>query len=183
MENDKRLGGARGSMRGQGEAIPIDVICDLENMMGALGIKEEDRMTVDEYLRASEEDIVEDPTVPAVEVEADVLRTALPIGTDSTVDVVAEVVEDEDEEEGEDGEEEELEDMDVCVVTLDQARERVCELVTFCRENNHIVSTEMADVVESIGERLQGVVVTARMRERKLTSYFEKVKEVDSMTS
>ena len=106
--------------------------------------------------------------------------------TGGTVDVVAEVVEDEDEEEGEDGEEEELEDMDVCVVTLDQARERVCvvcELVTFCRENNHIVSTEMADVVESIGERLQGVVVTARMRERKLTSYFEKVKETDSMTS
>ena len=61
------------------------------------------------------------------------------------------------------------------VVTLDEARERASDLLTFCRENHHLVSTEMADVVESIGERLQGVVVTARMKERNIASYFKKL--------
>ena len=63
----------------------------------------------------------------------------------------------------------------MCVVTLDEARERASDLLTFCRENHHLVSTEMADVVESIGERLQGVVVTARMKERNIASYFKKL--------
>ena len=180
MMNMLAANGARGSARKKApmpEEVKADVK-EIERMMSVLGLLDVENAedvgiaaTVQDFLEPDIEDVVEDDAEVTDErlVAIATARQSCHMG--------------ETQEKGDDGgdEEDEVEEEPPLppTLTLHQARRQAAALLQFCRENNGHVATELADRVGELSDIVSRMQVSARMKEKPLTSYFEKIDNDD----
>jgi hypothetical protein len=173
MSNMLAANGARGSTRNKAP-MPDEIKADvkaIEQMMSVLGLLDGENVeaasVVQDFLDPAMEDTVEDDA----EVTDESLVAIAKAQKSGHQGNMEEVRDDEDDEEGDDEEEPPLPP----TLTLHQARLQAAALLQFCRENSEYFATELADKVGELCDTVQRMQVSARMRERPLTSYFEKI--------
>jgi hypothetical protein len=173
MSNMLAANGARGSMRNKAP-MPDEIKADvkaIEQMMNVLGLLDGENVeaasVVQDFLDPAKEDTIEDDA----EVTDESLVAIAKAQESGHQGNMERVRDDEDDEEDDDEEEPSLPP----TLTLHQARLQAAALLQFCRENSEYFATELADKVGELCDTVQRMPVSARMRERPLTSYFEKI--------